>query len=103
MIALEPISNRLWPSEDRTYKMTNEPFSDQTDINRSLDYTLSQGVTTCSLQADVRLRLMLIEAAERFTPMTENEQIAAVDEVKQYRLISAPQEASKDSKSALFQ
>jgi hypothetical protein len=36
---------------------------------------------------------MLIEAAERSTPMTAEEQKVAVDEVMQYQPISSPKEA----------
>jgi aryl-alcohol dehydrogenase-like predicted oxidoreductase len=93
MLAIKSISKRLWPSQDRTYSTWYEPFSSQTDINRSLAYTLSQGVTTCPMSGDVKLWPMLIEAAERFTPMTAEEQDAAVDEVRQYQPISSPREA----------
>jgi aryl-alcohol dehydrogenase-like predicted oxidoreductase len=93
MLAIKSISKRLWPSQDRPYSTWYEPFSSQTDINRSLAYTLSQGVTTCPMSGDVKLWPMLIEAAERFTPMTAEEQDAAVDEVMQYQPISSPREA----------
>lgn len=93
MIAIKAISKRLWPSEDRPYHTWYEPFDIQADIDRSLAYTLSQGVTTCPMSSDVKLWPMLIEAAERFTPMTAEEQTAAVDEVTQYQPISSPREA----------
>lgn len=93
MIAIKAISKRLWPSEDRHYHTWYEPFDIQADIDRSLAYTLSQGVTTCPMSSDVKLWPMLIEAAERFTPMTAEEQTAAVDEVTQYQPISSPREA----------
>ena len=93
MLAIKSISKRLWPSQDRPYSTWYEPFDMQADIDRSLAYCLSQGVTTCPMSSDVKLWPMLIEAAERFVPMTEEEQAAAVDEVKQYQPISSPREA----------
>jgi len=93
MLAIKSISKRLWPSQDRPYGTWYEPFDVQTDIDRSLAYTLSQGVTTCPMSSDVRLWPMLIEAAERFTQMTAEEQAVAVDEVSQYQPISSPREA----------
>ena len=93
MLAIKSISKRVWPSKDRPYSTWYEPFDVQTDIDRSLAYTLSQGVTTCPMSSDVKLWPMLIEAAERFTMMTIEEQTAAVDEVQQYQPISSPREA----------
>ena len=93
MLAIKSISKRLWPSKDHSYKTWYEPFDSQTDIDHSLAYTLSQGVTTCPMSSDVKLWPMLIEAAERFTPMTAEEQSTAVDEVTQYQPISSPREA----------
>ena len=90
MIAIKAISKRAWPSKDRPYHTWYEPFDSQVDINRSLRYALSQGVTTYPMPSDVKLWPMVIEAAEEFTPMTAEEEIAAVDEVMQYRPISAP-------------
>ncbi len=93
MLAIKAISKRLWPSKDRPYHTWYEPFDSQADIDRSLSYTLSQGVTTCPMSSDAKLWPMIIEAAERFTPMTAAEQTAAVDEVKQYQPITSPREA----------
>jgi aryl-alcohol dehydrogenase-like predicted oxidoreductase len=93
MIAIKAISKRLWPLKERLYHTWYEPFDSQKDIDRSLGYALSQGVTTCPMSSDVKLWPMLIEAAERFTPMTAEEQTAAVDEVMQYQPISSPREA----------
>jgi aryl-alcohol dehydrogenase-like predicted oxidoreductase len=93
MIAIKAISKRMWLSEERPYQTWYEPFDVQADIDRSLAYTLSQGVTTCPMSGDVKLWPMLIEAAERFTSMTAKEQDAAVDEVTQYQPISSPREA----------
>jgi aryl-alcohol dehydrogenase-like predicted oxidoreductase len=93
MIAIKAISKRLWPSKDHPYQTWYEPFDTQADIDRSLAYTLSQGVTTCPMSGDVKLWPMLIKAAERFTPMTAEEQKVVVDEVTQYQPISSPREA----------
>ena len=92
MIAIKSLSKRLWPSNDRPYRTWYEPFDSPADIDRSLAYTLSQGVTTCPMSADVRLWPMLIDAAERFKPLTAAEQNAAVDEVAQYQPISSPRQ-----------
>jgi hypothetical protein len=93
LIAIKAISKRVWPSKDRPYHTWYEPFDSQVDVDRSYSYTLSQDVTTCPMPSDVKLWPLVIKAAERFTPMTAEEQTAAVDEVKQYQPISSPREA----------
>ena len=91
-IAIKSLSKRLWPTKERPYSTWYEPFDTQEGIDRSLAYTLSQGVTTCPMAGDVKLWPMLIDAAERFTPMTEAEQAAVVQEVAQYQPISSPRQ-----------
>ena len=93
LITIKAISKRVWPSIDRSYRTWYEPFDSQEDIERSLGYTLSQGATTCPMPSDVQLWPMVIEAAERFTQMTEEEQAVVVDEVTHYQPISSPREA----------
>jgi len=91
-IAIKAISKHLWPSEDHPYRTWYEPFVTQEGIDRSLAYTLSQGVTTCPMASDTRLWPMLIDAAERFTPLTEAEQVAVLNEVAEYEPISSPRQ-----------
>ena len=93
-LAIKALSKRVWLSEHRRYRTWYEPFDTQADIDRSLAYTLSQGVTTCPMTGDMKLWPMLIDAAERFTPLTEAEQAAAVNEVTQYQPIASPREAT---------
>ncbi len=92
MIAIKAISKHLWPTEKRSFRTWYEPFDTQEGIDRSLAYTLSQGVTTCPMASDTRLWPMLIDAAERFAPLTEAEQAAVLDEVAEYEPISSPRQ-----------
>ncbi len=93
LIAIKAISKTVWSVKDRPFKTWYEPFDSQRDIDRSLSYTLSQGVTTCPMPSDVKLWPMVIEAAERFIQMSTEEQDAAVDEVRRYQPISSPRES----------
>jgi predicted aldo/keto reductase-like oxidoreductase len=90
VITIKAISKRTWPSNNHPYQTWYEPFDSQADIDQSLRYTLSQSVTTCPMSSDTKLWPMLIAAAEKFIPMTEEEQKAALDEVVQYQPISEP-------------
>lgn len=67
------------------YKTWYEPFDKAIDIQKSVDFTLSQGVTTIAMAGDLSLWPTIIEAGERFKPMSQDEQSQAIDEVKQYR------------------
>jgi aryl-alcohol dehydrogenase-like predicted oxidoreductase len=90
VLAIKAVSKRMWPNGHRPYQTWYEPFDSQTDIDRSLWYTLSQSVTTCPMPSDLKLWPLVIDAAERFRPMPEKEQAAAVREAAQYRPISVP-------------
>jgi aryl-alcohol dehydrogenase-like predicted oxidoreductase len=90
MIAINAISKRPWDGATRTHRTWYEPFDTQEEIDKSLWYTLSQGVTTAPLPSDLQLWPMVIDAAERFRPMTPDEQSAALSDVAQYRPIYVP-------------
>ena len=84
-IAIKAITKRPWEGNGHVYQTWYEPFDDQAEIDKSLWYTLSQGVTTCALPGDLRLWPMLIDAAERFRPMNAPEQDEAIAQVMHYK------------------
>lgn len=84
MITIKAIAKCPWQSTAHTYRTWYEPFNEQTEIDKSLWYVLSQGVTTAPLPADVSLWPMVIAAAERFQPMGVAEQARVISEVSQY-------------------
>lgn len=87
MIAIKFITKQPWQSAMREYRTYYEPFDEQEDIDKSLWYALSQGVTTAAMPADFSLWPFVIDAAERFRVMDAREQEEAVSEVKCYRPI----------------
>jgi aryl-alcohol dehydrogenase-like predicted oxidoreductase len=90
VLAIKAVSKQLWPAGQRAYGTWYEPFDSQAEIDRSLWYTLSQGVTTCPMAGDLKLWPKIIDAAERFRPMTAEEQAAAVNAVSRYQPIAVP-------------
>ena len=86
-IAIKALAKRPWGTEGRAYKTWYEPFDEQTEIDKSLWYALSQGVTTAAIPGDLRLWPMVIDAAERFKTLELREQEQAIAQVKQYRPI----------------
>ena len=89
-ICIKAISKRPWGGTVRTHTTWYEPFDTQAEIDQSLWYTLSQGATTCPMPSDLELWPMVIDAAERFKPMTPDKQESALKEVSRYRPISVP-------------
>lgn len=87
MIGIKAITKRPWQSPAHNYSTWYEPFDEQTNIDKSLWYALSQGITTAPMAGDASLWPMLLDAAERFHQMDTEEQAAAVAEVRRYQSI----------------
>jgi aryl-alcohol dehydrogenase-like predicted oxidoreductase len=73
-IAMKAFTKQPWPTEERRYGTWYEPWDTQREMDRSLWFTLSQGVTTAASAADVRLFEMMVDAAERYSELTREEQ-----------------------------
>jgi len=86
-IAIKAIAKQPWNPGVRMYRTWYEPFTEQVDIDKSIWYTLSQGISTTVLPADLRLWPKVIDAAERFKPMGEKEQEAVISEAGVYKPI----------------
>jgi len=87
MIAIKAITKRPWQGPTHIYRTWYEPFDEQTEIDKSLWYVLSQGITTAPMASDVSLWPMLLDSAERFQPMNAEEQAAVVAEARRYQYI----------------
>jgi aryl-alcohol dehydrogenase-like predicted oxidoreductase len=82
-IAIKSVTKRPW--ESPMHKTWYEPFDSLVDIEKSLCYTLSQGVTTAAMPGDLGLWPIIMDTAERFHPMAREEQEVVVNEAKPYR------------------
>ncbi len=77
--AIKAVARGRWKGE-RRYGTWYDPSDDSEDIGLGVRYALSQEpVATYSLPCDVRLWETVLEAAERYTEMSEAEQIEAVE------------------------
>jgi aryl-alcohol dehydrogenase-like predicted oxidoreductase len=74
VIAMKSVAKGPWPTGERKYNCWYQPFNTQSEVNDALRFTLSQYVTTAASSSDVRIAEMMINGAERFTPMEEREQ-----------------------------
>ena len=86
-IVIKAFAKRPWQAAMHMYRTWYEPFNEQADIDKSLWYALSQGITTAAMPADLSLWPLVIDSAERFKAMDAQEQEQAVSEVRRYRPI----------------
>ena len=86
-IAIKAVAKRPWQGPMHMHSTWYEPFSEQDEIDSSLWFTLSQGVTTAPLPSDLSLWPIIIDAAERYRPMDAEAQAAAVSEARRYASI----------------
>jgi aryl-alcohol dehydrogenase-like predicted oxidoreductase len=87
MLAIKAITKRPWQGPTHIYRTWYEPFDEPTEIDKSLWYVLSQGITTAPMASDVSLWPMLIDSAERFKPMNAEEQAVVMAEARRYQSI----------------
>ena len=87
MIVIKAFAKQLWQSDMRKYRTYYEPFDEQKDIDKSLWYALSQGVTTAAMPADFHLWPKIIDAANRLRNIDDREQREVVAEVRKYQPI----------------
>jgi aryl-alcohol dehydrogenase-like predicted oxidoreductase len=93
VFAIKSVAKRVWENGEEAghgYQTWYEPFDTAGDIEKSLRYTLSQDITSAVLPGELKLWPMILEAAERFRPMTATEQRKAIAEVSQYPPLHAP-------------
>ncbi len=67
-----------WGDHEREYATWYDPHRDQAEIDRALWWLLSQPIHTAPSVGDTRLLAKVFDAAERFKPMTEEQQEAAI-------------------------
>jgi aryl-alcohol dehydrogenase-like predicted oxidoreductase len=79
VMVIKSAGRRRWPEGVKRYNTWYEPYDTQPEIDRGIRFALSQpGVTAIATAGDVRLLPMVLDAAERFLPMTQQEQAEAI-------------------------
>ena len=75
VMAIKSVAKEPWKEgEEKTFTTWYKPFSSQDEIQKSVNFTLSQKITGICTAGDTTLLPMIIKACENFTPMTEEEQ-----------------------------
>jgi len=73
-----------WGEQEPRYHTWYEPFDDVEMIEKALRFNLSHPVTGVVSAGDARLLPMILDAAERFWPMDEEEQAALLATAGEY-------------------
>ncbi len=70
---IKSITRGPWGGKPETHTTWYEPFTEPEEIRRAVDFALSYDVTGICTAGDTRLLPLVLEACERFTPMSEAE------------------------------
>ena len=87
-IGIKAFAKGPWPPTDdlpkanRPYATWYEPYDTQSDVGDCLDFALSQGLTTVTNAGDPKLLAMILDAAERFSELSDEEQQELVERGK---------------------
>ncbi len=83
-LGIKTFAKGPWPDdlaeEDRPYNTWYEPYDEEVDIVESLRFSLSQGLTTITNAGDPALVPAILDAAQNFEPMDDDEQAVLVSE-----------------------
>jgi len=85
VIAMKTVAKGPYPTEEKTRDTWYEPFTTRAGIDEALRFTLSQGVTTAATSSDMEIARTMIELAEDYTPMDEEEQEALIGKAADYK------------------
>jgi aryl-alcohol dehydrogenase-like predicted oxidoreductase len=93
VMAIKSVAKGTWDesvSTSHRYNTWYEPFDEASEIRKSLQYTLSQDITSAVMPGDLKLWPMVIDAAESFKSLSEEEQKRVVSQAVQYQPLAGP-------------
>jgi aryl-alcohol dehydrogenase-like predicted oxidoreductase len=89
VMVIKSICKRPWGERAKVYDTWYEPFDDAAHIQAAVDFALSQDVTGICTVGDLRILPQVLDACERFKPMTAAEQDAMVASASEYEPLFA--------------
>jgi aryl-alcohol dehydrogenase-like predicted oxidoreductase len=81
---IKTVAKEPWGDRPRTHTTWYEPFTDQGIIDRAVAFVLSKPVTTLTTAGDVTVLPKVIEAADRFRPLSLEDEVTLVGEAERY-------------------
>jgi predicted aldo/keto reductase-like oxidoreductase len=92
VMIIKSAAKQAWGDRERTHTTWYEPHNQQDKIDTAIRFALSQpAVTGVASAGDINVLPMVIKAAEKFTPMSESEQEALIEESKNRELFFVPE------------
>jgi aryl-alcohol dehydrogenase-like predicted oxidoreductase len=84
VMAIKSVAKGPWGERAQNYDTWYEPYDIQDKINQGVRFSLSQpNVTGIPSAGDVRLLPMVIQAAENFVPMADDEQAVWIEQSRE--------------------
>jgi aryl-alcohol dehydrogenase-like predicted oxidoreductase len=93
VLAIKSVAKQAWKDHtggSHPYQTWYEPFDKVTEIEKSLWYTLSQDITSAVLPGELKLWPMIIDAAKRFMPLDDREQMETISLAAGYQPLVGP-------------
>jgi hypothetical protein len=84
VVAMKSVAKGPYPTEEKTRDTWYEPFTTRGGIEEALLFTLSQDVTTAATSSDMEIAKTMIEVAEDYSPMGEEEQETLIRRAAEY-------------------
>ena len=84
---IKSIAKGPWGDQEKRYTTWYEPFDDMEMIQPSVDFVLSQDVTGICTSGDTHLLPLVLQACEKFKPMSQADQDALIERGKEFSTI----------------
>jgi predicted aldo/keto reductase-like oxidoreductase len=78
VMAIKSITRGPWGQLPQNYTTWYQPFDDPEKIQQAVNFTLSQPVTGICTAGDIHLLPLVLQACEKFTPLSPEKQAALV-------------------------
>ncbi len=90
VMAIKSVTRAPWGMRAHTHATWYEPFTDPARVQAAVNFTLSQpGVTGICTAGDTGVLPMVLDACERFTPLSAGEQQALIATAERYEPLFA--------------
>jgi aryl-alcohol dehydrogenase-like predicted oxidoreductase len=81
---IKSIAEGPWGEDAKTHNTWYKPFVDADRIQKGVNFVLSQDVTGLCTAGDTQILPLVLDACEKFTPLSQEEQAAIIEEGKEY-------------------
>jgi len=79
VLTIKAIAKQPWGEETPTYNTWYKPFSEPNNIQKAIDFVLSQPVSGLITVGDLKLLDLVLDACMNFTPMDDYHQIQLIN------------------------